>query len=268
MINILLIIRECSGPIIIKFLLEYSLKLFFQKNLKLLASLVVIIAPIIALLSDIGGAVDLLKSFTEKFEPLTAIQARLTPAFRHPQLTTNQEEAALSIEIRNYGKEPITLISATLSIANSKKLAIGKGSTQGGCALGPDQNENDPITLNPGQTKWITVGTLIDLKGISLYLTEEKQSEIFVHFLDGRPYSIAQSKYVADLNEFFSREYGNEATISVTLNSSPKENHIFIFPIAKGKDLFSKDGNLHHDWLIANWKEWRKSYPLGGYICK
>ncbi|WP_139272171.1 hypothetical protein [Phytopseudomonas punonensis] len=221
----------------------------------------------VGLLSDAGGAWSLLKAFIPNKEPLVAIQGRLSPVFRNPGFSSNHDDVSLSLQVRNYSEAPVTLIAASLSVENARTVTVAKSGGKGRCTLGSDRNENSPITIAPGATQWLTVGDNVELRGVSSYLTDERLSEVFVHETAGRPFSIAQLTYVEDLNAYFDKVYGSQAIIKVTMQSISNKEHIFTFPIAQGKDLFATDGSLHHDWFIANWKNWRNIRSLGGYKC-
>lgn len=228
-----------------------------------------LLASVIAFFSNVGGVWSLLKEVMLNEEPLVAIQGRLTPVFRHPGLTSNQDDVALSIQVRNYSESPVTLISASLSTQGARTLAVAKsGARGGGCTLGPDRNDNNPLVIAPGGTQWLTLGDNVELSGVSKFLTDERLSEVFIHKLSGMPFSIAQLGYVDQLNDFFEKSYGADSNIKVTLNSISGSEHILSFPLARGKDLFAKDGSLHHDWFIASWKNWRDMRSLGGYNCE
>ncbi|ARD14199.1 MULTISPECIES: hypothetical protein [Pseudomonas syringae group] len=227
-----------------------------------------LIASIIGFFSNVGGVLSLVKEVTPNDEPLVAIQGRLTAVFRHPSLTSNQDDAALSIQIRNYSDSPVTLIAGSLSVQDAMTLAVAKsGAKGGGCTLGPDRNNNTPITIAPGGTQWLSLGSNVELRGVSKFLTEERLSEVFVHQLSNTHFSIAQLTYVDQLNEFFQQTYGADSKLKVKLQSTSGGEHVFFFPLATGKDLFAKDGSLHHDWFIATWKNWRDVGSLGGYKC-
>ncbi|WP_417695619.1 hypothetical protein [Pseudomonas sp.] len=238
------------------------------KAVKSVSLLLAVIVPGIGFFSDIGGVWSLLKDLQLDGESLVAIQGRLSPVFRNPGFNSNHDDASLSIQVRNYSEAPVTLIAASLSVQSGRTVVVAKSGGKGGCTLGPDRNENNPITIAPGATQWLTVGTNIELRGVSSYLTDEKMSDVFVHETAGTPFSIAQLTYVDDLNAFFERSYGRQAKLKVTMQSISNEKHVFYFPIAQGKDLFAKDGSLHHDWFIANWKNWKDVRSLGGYKCK
>lgn len=238
------------------------------KVVKSVSLLLAVIVSGIGFFSDVGGVWSLIKDLQSDGESLVAIQGRLSPVFRNPGFNSNHDDASLSIQVRNYSEVPVTLIAASLSVQNGQALVVAKSGGKGGCTLGPDRNENNPITIAPGATQWLTVGTNVELRGISSYLTEEKMSDVFVHEMDGIPFSIAQLTYVDDLNTFFERSYGRQAKLKVAMQSISNENHVFYFPIAQGKNLYAKDGSLHHDWFIANWKGWKDARSLGGYKCK
>lgn len=238
-----------------------------NKLLKFLSIFIAILASCIGFFSDVGGVWSLVKDLRQNEEPLVVIQGRLTPVFRNPGFSSNHDDASLSIQVRNYSEVPVTLISGYLSVQDAKKLAVAKSGGKGGCTLGPERNENNPITIAPGATQWLTLGSNVELRGVSSYLTEEKLADVFVHDTKGAPFSIAQLGYVEELNAYFDKVYGQKAKIKVILKSISNEEHVFFFPIAQGKDLFAKDGSLHHDWFIANWKDWKKVRSLGGYQC-
>ncbi|UCJ14990.1 hypothetical protein K5Q02_14025 [Pseudomonas sp. MM211] len=238
---------------------------------KIIRGLSVPLAVIIAsvgLLSDVGGVWDLLKNFIPNKEPLVAIQGRFSPIFRNPGFSSNHDDVSLSFQVRNYSEAPVTLIAASLSVENARTVAVAKSGGKGGCTLGPARNENSPITIAPGATQWLTVGENIELRGVSSYLTDKRLSNVFVHETAGSPFGIAQLTYVDDLNAYFDKAYGSQARIKVTVQSISNKEHIFTFPIAQGKNLFATDGSLHHDWLIANWKNWKNIRSLGGYKCE
>ncbi len=241
---------------------------FIRRHKKTAASLAAAIALTATFLSDLGGAWDAIKNLIGKPEPLSIIQARLTPIFRHPEMRHGREQASLSLQIRNYGQTEITLTSSVLSVTDGSGISVGEGSSKGGCTLSPNPNENNTLTIAPGQTEWITVGTHVNLLGVSSYLTEQKLSEIDVHSPNGEPFTIVDSRYVDDINRFFANTYGPDAKIKVVIRSIPSEEHVFFFNVAQGKDMYSKDGSLHHDWFIANWKEWRNRKTFAGYVCK
>ncbi|MDT3717346.1 hypothetical protein [Pseudomonas soli] len=200
-----------------------------NKKLCKSASLIAILASCIGFFSDVGGVWSLVKDLKQDEEPLVVIQGRLTPVFRNPGFSSNHDDASLSIQIRNYSEKPVTLISAYLSVQDAKNLAVAKSGGKGRCTLGPKRNENNPITIAPGATQWLTVGSNVELKGVSSYLTEEKLADVFVHDTNGAPFSIAQLSYVDELNAYFDKVYGKKAKIKVILKSILNAEHVFSF---------------------------------------
>jgi len=222
----------------------------------------------LGVISDIGGVWSFFKDFRKTNSQLVVIQGRLTALFRNPGYKKNRDDATLSIQVRNYGETAVTLTAASLSIEDGHGVGIARSGARNGCTLSSVRNENNPITLDPGQTRWITIGTNIDLKGVSEFLTDEKLSEVIVFEASNEPFSIAQLTYISDLNEYFKKAYGQEAKIKVRIASTSENEYLFTFTLAEGKDLHAKDGSLHHDWFIANWKSWKNIRSPGGYKCE
>jgi hypothetical protein len=244
-------------------------RIWTEKVVKSASLALAVVASGLGLFSDVGGVWSFLKDFKRTGEPLVAIQSRLSPLFRNPGYLSNHDDALLSIQLRNYSEAPVTLIAASLSVQNARTMAVAtSGGAGGGCTLGPDRNKNKPVTIAPGGTQWITLGTHVELRGISSYLTDERLSGATVYESGGLPYTIREAVYVDDLNAYFERNYGRQAVIKVSMQSMSSEKQVLYFPIAQGKDLFASDGSLHHDWFIANWIGWENRRALGGYTCE
>jgi len=219
----------------------------------------VVAAGIVGFLSDVGGALENVKKLFGQDDPLVLVTARLSPLARDPRIRNGRDEASLSLEVRNYGKEMVMLTSADLEVVHANGAKVGRGGIFGRCVLKAVDNENTPLTIAPGKSTRLAISRTVDLPGVSKFLSDEKLQPVFVHTIDGQPYSIAQSIYVDELNQFFSDTYGRDAALKVTLYSTQSgDKHVFILPLARGKDLFAKDGSLQHDWFIANWKKWDK----------
>jgi len=226
-------------------------------------------AAVVSFISDFGGAWDNVIKLFGHDEPLVVMRARLSPFARDPRIKQGRDEASLSLEVRNYGKETVMLTSAELEVVHGKGAKVGQGGVFGKCSLTAVDNENVPMTVGSGQSRWLVVSRSVDLPGVSSFLTGEKLLPVFVHSVGGQPFSIAQSIYVDELNTFFSDSYGSEAALKVTLHSTPSgEKHVFVLPLARGKDLFAKDGSLQHDWFIANWKNWDKNQSIRAPSCE
>ncbi|WP_419735639.1 hypothetical protein [Pseudomonas sp. COR18] len=203
-------------------------------------SLAVLLAGVFAFLNNVSGVMSYFKGFIPRNEPLAVIQARLSPVFRHPKVRRGREEASLSLQVRNYSEAPITLISASLYLEDSQVVSVGKGGGMGGCTLSPVANENNPIVIASGGTEWFTISKHVDLRGVSLHLADKKLSGLYVHDLDGEPFSIAELQYVDELNDFFAKAYGREARIKVITKSISGDEHIFIFTSQKVKTFFRR----------------------------
>lgn len=222
----------------------------------------IVAAGVVGFLSDIGGALENVKKLFGQDDPLVLVTARLSPLARDPRIRNGRDEASLSLEVRNYGKEMVMLTSADLEVVHANGAKVGKGGIFGRCVLKAVDNENTPQTIAPGKSTRLAISRTVDLPGVSKFLSDEKLRSVFVHTIDGQPYSIAESIYVDELNKFFSDTYGRDAALKVTLYSTQSgDKHIFVLPLARGKDLFAKDGSLQHDWFIANWKNWDK-HPI------
>lgn len=242
---------------------------FLRSRRAFFTTLAILLTGVVAFVSDLGGAIDVAKRAFNKQESLVVLQAKLTPMFRNPKVRGNKEEAALSLELRNYGEVPITLTSASIDIVNSNVVKLGRGGSYAGdCVLGSEPNRNRPLTIPPGGTAWLTVSQFVDLRGVSSFFTEEMLEDIFIQPDENGPWGIAQLHYVEDLNRFFGRNYGEGASIKVVLTSISPGEHVLRLPLARGKDLFAKDGSLHHDWFIARWKIWQVTKEVYGYECQ
>jgi len=234
-----------------------ELQVLFKYKKYFTYSAFVVLAGVVSFLSDAGGALENVKKLFGQDDPLVLVAARLSPFARDPKVIDGRDEATLSLLVRNYGKETVMLTNADLEIVHAKGAKIGKGGIFGRCVMSKVDNENTPLTISSGKSARLAISRTINLPGVSSFLSDEKLLPVFVHTIDGQPYSIAQSMYVDELNNFFSVNYGRDAALKVTLYSAPSgDKHVFVLPLTQGKDLFAKDGSLQHDWFIANWKAW------------
>lgn len=62
--------------------------------------------------------------------------------------------------------------------------------------------KNTPLTIPSGKSARLAISQNIDLPGVSSLLSDEKLLPVFVHIIGGQPYSIVQSMYVDELNNF------------------------------------------------------------------
>ncbi|WP_097098294.1 hypothetical protein [Candidatus Pantoea floridensis] len=185
-------------------------------------------------------------------EPLKVINARLQPFRISPLVRHSVDDAFLILTVRNYGKEPLMLISADADIVGGMYSGKGKAGSQGKCVFGADANVNTPLTIRPGDTVEIEIGGAIRLENLHNLMDLLPASQIHV-FLDD-PIGIHETFYVDYLNKIFENYYGAHTEVVANLfTGESSDKHTFNFKLSQGKDLFSKDGHLHHDWLIARW---------------
>ncbi|EOW7155657.1 hypothetical protein ACOZ80_004180 [Yersinia enterocolitica] len=97
------------------------------------------------------------------------------------------------------------------------------------------------------------VGQAVLLPGLS-GLMKELNVESLHHFEPDAGVGIYEVGFVDTLNKAFERKYGKNTEIRASLyTGSDKDKHTFSFPLNQGKDFFSWDGSLQHDWLLAKW---------------
>jgi|GEM_PF-831846 len=187
-------------------------------------------------------------------ENLVVIKARLKPYRVRPDIHEARDEAFLVMEVRNYGDTKAMLTAASISVTGSHVARNGNAGWYGRCTLTADKNANTPITIAPGETKWVMVSSAVNLPGMADLLDQPPFSEVFVA-TPGEPYTVAEHYLIASLNSRFSTLYGSDAEIKATLYEGLDDKpHHFSFALAQGKSIFEKDGSLQYDWLMANWK--------------
>ncbi|WP_210451416.1 hypothetical protein [Pantoea ananatis] len=224
------------------------------------SGVLVLIAVICGYINDIGATFNSVKQWlSSKKENIVVIKARLKPYRLRPDISEARDEAFLVMELRNYGSTTAMLTAANIKVTGSHIAREGKAGWYGRCSLSADKNANNPLSIAPGETKWVMVSSAIDLPGMADLLDQPPFSEVFVATPE-EPYTVAEHNLIAPLNSQFSKFYGPDAAIEATVYVGPEdEPHHYSFPLAKGKSIFEKDGSLQHDWLLANWK-----YPTAG----
>lgn len=70
----------------------------------------VVAAGVVSFLSDAGGALENVKKLFGQKDPLVLVTARLSPFARDPRIRNGRDEALLSLEVKNYGKETVMLL--------------------------------------------------------------------------------------------------------------------------------------------------------------
>lgn len=237
----------------------------------------VIAASIVAALFAFGdSAVNIFSFFDEKRknifgannENLVVIKSRLVPWDPGTTYANQKEQFFLHIYLRNYGNNPVIITSADIGIIDSNaNVTVGIAGSSGVCYLSSDPNENHPIRLDPGQGKWIGISPAIRLIGLSNWLFKIKAKDIGV-ISDDQPVSIHELKYIDEINREMAALFGSEARITLTLYTEVgKRVGEFSFMLTKGKDIFTRDGSLMHDFLIAAWINWNPRVLSLGRDC-
>ncbi|MCG8709412.1 hypothetical protein JHU04_002658 [Brenneria sp. 4F2] len=189
---------------------------------------------------------------------LSVLRARLVPVRHRADIKTDMDnDAFVVLQLRNYSKTPLLLTSAKLSLFQDHDITT-KGSSGGGsCMLSEDPNENDsPITIEPGQTKWVGVARALRFDGLLQTLSAKEFDDVIISYMAPHmPYLVAQSRYVELLNKRMAELYGAEASVKVTYKINLDEEISFTVPLADGKDIFSHKGRFQQDWFIANFKD-------------
>jgi len=194
-------------------------------------------------------------------EPLRVINARLQPFRISPLVRYSIDDLFLILTVRNYGKEPLMLVSADADIVGGKYAGIGQAGSQGKCVFGADPNANTPLTVRPGDTIEIEIGGAIRLENLHNLMDLLPVSQI--HVFQDDPIGIYETVYVDYLNKIFENYYGADTEVIAHLYTGEgSDQHSFSFKLSQGGDLFSKDGHLQHDWLIAKWLSPTLKVPL------
>ncbi len=220
---------------------------------KTLVSVVTLIAAISGGITALSGAKDIIWPWFSTEENMSVIQARLQPFRILPQIKEGQDEVFLMMEVRNYDTSPLMIVSADVDGSGNKLVTKGKAGTWSRCTFSSDANKNKPLTVAPGQTVWVTVGDAILLKGLNDLMNGLDLKSLHT-FEPDAGVGIYEVGFIDTLNKALEKKYGKNAEIVANLyTGSEKTRHTFTFRLSQGKDLFSKDGSLQHDWLLAKW---------------
>ncbi|WP_394541943.1 hypothetical protein [Pantoea sp. SGAir0418] len=185
-------------------------------------------------------------------EPLRVINARLQPFRISPLVRYSVDDVFLILTVRNYGKEPLMLVSADADIVGGRYSGKGQAGSQGKCVFGADPNANTPLTIRAGDTVEIEIGGAIRLENLHNLMDLLPADQI--HVFPGDLVGIHETFYVDYLNTIFENYYGAHTEVVANFfTGQDSDKHSFKFELSKGEDFFSKDGHLQHDWLIAKW---------------
>lgn len=193
--------------------------------------------------------------FGEDDATLVVRRARLIPYFSKFPGVADRDQFSLQLELRNYGESAVMLTSADIEIVDAKGAKIGPGGSapaDGGCVLSPVPDDHQPIELRPGESVWFEVSPMVNLPGIHRWLDRIQKEG--AHVMPGDFLAIRDLKIVDELNAELARKFGSDAKILVTLFTGIRERRrTLTFFLARGKDLFARDGSLMHDALISFW---------------
>ncbi|KAA1195424.1 hypothetical protein [Photorhabdus heterorhabditis] len=196
---------------------------------------------------------DIVQSWISAKENISVIKARMQPFRTMPHIKEGQDEVFLMIEIRNYDTSPMMIVSANIDVRGSNLATKGNAGWQSRCAFTSDVNRNEPLTIKPGQTLWVMISQSILLPGLSELMDGLDLQNIHT-FPPESGTGIHEVYFVDILNKAFEKKYGKDIEIVASLYTGvEKTRHTFSFSLIQGKDLFSKDGSLQHDWFLAKW---------------
>ncbi|UBN56554.1 hypothetical protein LB453_22330 (plasmid) [Pantoea agglomerans] len=107
-------------------------------------ALVAIIAAFVTFLSNLNSATDFFsriyeRLFSKNDLKISVIQARLVPTRPRADIPTlMDDDAFVALQLRNYGKTPVLLTSAELTLLNSHDASTRGSTGGGGCMLSPN----------------------------------------------------------------------------------------------------------------------------------
>ncbi|EGT4286929.1 hypothetical protein DOX48_05110 [Cronobacter malonaticus] len=226
---------------------------YLKAKWKIVTTSLALIVAVAAGLVSLKDAKEVIWPWFSAEENISVIQARLQPFRIRPDIKEGQDEVFLMMEVRNYGTSPLMIVSADVDGSGTKLVTQGKAGSWSRCTFSSDANKNKPLTVAAGQTVWVTVGGAVLLKGLNDLMNGLDLEEI--HTLPPEAgIGIHEVYFVDILNKALEKKYGKNAEIVANLYTGPeKTKHTFSFHLMQGKDLFSKDGSLQHDWLLAKW---------------
>jgi len=229
-----------------------------------IVALVAIIAALLTFLSNLNSATDFFRLiyvvlFSKDNLKISVIQARLVPTRPRADISSSMDDDAfVALQLRNYGRAPVLLTSAELTLLNSHD-ASTQGSTGGGiCMLSANPDENrSPVMLEPGQTKWVAAAMALRFNGLLESLNGSEFDRLYVvDAAPNVPYTISYSGYVKEFNSLMAKHYGANSAVKVTFRINLDENEInYTIPLTTGGDISSQGERFQHDWFIAHLKK-------------
>lgn len=172
-----------------------------------------------------------------------------TPGFMAPTLNGKRDEqAALTIVVRNLADHDLLINSARLEVFGAKAIAV-KGGMIGGDALSSAIGGTNPIRIEAGATRMITLGETIELPNIINGIEGLIDVEGVMVIDELVPPRSNGARYIEDISQLMSGLYGKGAFLRASLFTGDyKLVARFDIPLAKGSDFFYKgerfDGKL------------------------
>lgn len=235
------------------------------KTKSIIVAVIVTVTAFVTFLSNLNSASEF---FTRVYHSLFAgselnvsvINARLIPVRPRADIPTlMDDDAFVALQLRNYGKAPVLLTSAVLTLLHTQH-ASTRGSTGGGrCMLSADPDKNrSPVMLEPGQTKWVAAAMALRFDGLLKSLSGTEFDSLYVaEAAPGVPYIILHSGYVETFNAIMARRYGAQSAVRVTLKINLDEDELnFTLPLTTGGDISTtQGGRFQQDWFLAHLKK-------------
>lgn len=232
---------------------------------RIIVGIVFFVTAFVTFLSNLNSASEFFSRvyhnlFSGSDLKISVINARLVPVRPRADIPTQMDDDAfVALQLRNYGKAPVLLTSAELTLLNTHDIST-RGSTGGGrCMLSANPDENrSPVMLDPGQTKWVAAAMALRFDGLLKSLLGTEFDSLYVIEAAPRvPYIISHSGYVETFNALLARHYGAHSAVRMTLKINLDEDELnFTLPLTTGGDIFTaQGGRFQQDWFIAHLKE-------------
>lgn len=235
------------------------------KSKRIIVAIIVAVTAFVTFLSNLNSATEFFSRIYHSLVSgsdlkVSVINARLIPVRSRADITTPMDDDAfVALQLRNYGKAPVLLTSAELTLLHTHD-ASTRGSSGGGrCMLSANPDENrSPVMLEPGQTKWVAASVALRFNGLLKSLSGPEFDSLYVVDVALHvPYIIQDSGYVKKLNALMAERYGAQSAVSVTFKINLDEDELrYTLPLTTGSDLATiQGGRFQQDWFIAHLKE-------------
>ncbi len=181
-----------------------------------------------------------------------------SPMFGRPSVGkySINEQAYVSLRVRNISGVPVLLTAAKLEVANARNLTKGGGNYSSE-SLWPAQSMNQPITISPGKDRIISFAEGLVLKGMAIRIRENVSLDT-AHTVPTTPLRINGKEYVEWFAKQMSLLYGVKARLHLSLYEGDyKLLAQLSVPLAQGEDFFyrsevvDKKGHLRYEPRLA-----------------